>query len=186
MHAASAQVGVAVANMLPNFTVNGNAGVTAPALANLANYLSPANEFFFLAGNATQTVFDGFTLLHQKRAAEAAFDQAAAQYRVTVISSLQNVADTLRALQGDANSLKAAAEFERAAKISFDLVRQQFETGYANIILLLNAQQTYLQARIAVIQARANRLADTVALFQALGGGWWNREKVLADVRNEN
>ena len=186
MHAASAQIGVAVASMLPNFTVNGTAGVTAPALANLANYLSPANEFFFLAGNATQTVFDGFTLLHQKRAAEAAFDQAAAQYRVTVISSLQNVADTLRALQGDANSLKAAAEFERAAKISFDLVRQQFETGYANIILLLNAQQTYLQARIAVIQARANRLADTVALFQALGGGWWNREEVLADAKSAN
>jgi len=161
--------------MLPNFTINGNAGYTSTALANLANYFSPANGFFTLAGNVTHPIFDGFTLLHQKRAAEAAYDQAAAQYRAIVIGSLQNVADTLHALQSDANALKAASDFEHAAKVSHDLVRQQFELGYANILLLLNAQQTYLQARMALIQARANRLSDTVALFQALGGGWWNR-----------
>lgn len=114
-------------------------------------------------------------MLHQKRAAEAAYDQTTAQYRATTIGALQNVADTLRALQADANALNAASAFERAAKTSLDLVRQQFDIGYANILLLLNAQQTYLQARIAMIQARANRLSDTVALFQALGGGWWNR-----------
>lgn len=184
MHSASAQIGVAVANMLPNFTVNGNAGYTATALANLGNYFSPTNEFFTLAGNATQPIFDGFTLLHQKRAAEAAFDQAAAQYRATVIGSLQNVADTLHALQSDANSLKAAADFQSAAKISFDLVRQQFNSGYANVLLLLNSEQAYLQARIAVIQARANRLSDTVALFQALGGGWWNSGDGSAKLSN--
>jgi outer membrane protein TolC len=182
MHAASAQVGVAVANMLPNFTMNGNVGYTAPALQILLTIFRRPMDFLSWREMQHRLYL---TVLHcciksaqQKR--------AAAQYRVTVINSLQNVADTLRALQGDANSLKAAAEFERAAKISFDLVRQQFETGYANVILLLNAQQTYLQARIAVIQARANRLADTVALFQALGGGWWNREEVLAAVRSEN
>jgi outer membrane protein TolC len=81
----------------------------------------------------------------------------------------------LRALQSDADALKAARDFERAAKISFDLARQQMQTGNANLLLLLNAQQTYLQAVIQVIQARANRLSDTAALFQALGGGWWNR-----------
>ena len=183
MHSASAQVGVAVANMLPNFSVNANAGYTATALANLGSYFSPTNEFFSLAGNATQTIFDGFTLLHQKRAAEAAFDQAAAQYRATVIGSLQNVADTLHALQSDANSLKAAAEFQNAAKISFDLVRQQFNSGYANVLLLLNSEQAYLQARVAVIQARANRLSDTVALFQSLGGGWWSSEDGTAQLR---
>jgi NodT family efflux transporter outer membrane factor (OMF) lipoprotein len=175
MHSASAQIGVAIANMLPNFTVNANGGYTATALANIASYASPANQFFTLAGNVTQPIFDGFTLLHQKRAAEAAFDQAAAQYRATVLGSLQNVADTLRALQADANALTAASAFERAAKVSLDLVTQQFQTGYGNVLLLLNAQQNYLQARLTVIQARANRLADTVALFQALGGGWWNR-----------
>jgi outer membrane protein TolC len=122
-----------------------------------------------------QLPFDGFSLLHQKRAAEAAYDQATSQYRATVIGAVQNVTDTLRALQADANALRAASIFERAAKTSLDLVRQQFDIGYANILLLLNAQQTYLQARIALIQTRANRLSDTVALFQALGGGWWNR-----------
>jgi NodT family efflux transporter outer membrane factor (OMF) lipoprotein len=175
VHSASAQIGVAVANMLPNFTINANGGYTATALANIASYASPANQFFTLAGNVTQPIFDGFTLLHQKRAAEAAFDQAAAQYRATVIGAFQNVADTLQALQADANALKAASAFERAAKVSLDLVTQQFQSGYANVLLMLNAQQNYLQARLTVIQARANRLADTVALFQALGGGWWNR-----------
>jgi hypothetical protein len=126
----------------------------------------------------TQPVFDGFTLLHLKRAAEDAYDQAAATYRSTVISALQNVADQLHALQEDANALKAAAEWEHAAKISLDLSRQQMQTGYANVLLLLAAEMAYQQAVIAVVQARAARLADVVALYQALGGGWWNREDV--------
>jgi NodT family efflux transporter outer membrane factor (OMF) lipoprotein len=175
VHAASAQVGVAVANMLPSFTISGNAGYTALALGRIADYAASPNAFWTAGGTVTQTLFDGFTLLHQKRAAEAAFDQTAAQYRATVLGSFQNVADTLRALQSDANAVKAASDFERAAKTSFDLVRQQFDSGYANVLLLLNAQQAYLQARIALIQAKASRLSDTVALFQALGGGWWNR-----------
>ncbi|MGA9950623.1 MAG: TolC family protein, partial [Xanthobacteraceae bacterium] len=89
----------------------------------------------------------------------------------------QNVADALRAIQSDADALKAARDFERAAKTSFDLAQQQTQTGYANILILLTAQQTYLQAQIQVVQARAARLSDTVALFQALGGGWWNRQE---------
>jgi outer membrane protein TolC len=99
-----------------------------------------------------------------------------------VIGAVQNVADALRALQNDADALRAARDFERAAKTSFDLARQQMETGNANVLLLLTAQQTYLQAVIQVVQARAARLADTAALFQALGGGWWNREN-LAEQR---
>jgi outer membrane protein TolC len=97
---------------------------------------------------------------------------------------LQNVADSLHAVQYDAEALKAARDFERAAKTSLDLSRQQLETGQANILFLLLAQQTYLTATIGVVQARAARLSDTAALFQALGGGWWNRvapptEKIL-------
>lgn len=172
LHAAAAQVGVTIANMLPNFTVNANGGYTGPQLANL---ISPDSAFWSVTGSVAQTLFDGGTLLHQKRAAEDTYDQAAAQYRSTVITALQNVADSLRAIQQDARALKAAVDFERAAKISLDLVTQQMLTGYANILLLLNAQQTYLQSRLAVVQAQAARLADTVALFQALGGGWWNR-----------
>jgi outer membrane protein TolC len=96
---------------------------------------------------------------------------------------LQNVADTLAALETDATALKAARNFERAAKISLDLAQQQMQTGYANVLLLLTAQQAYLQAEIQVVQAQANRLSDTAALFQALGRGWWNRDRPPVTVR---
>jgi NodT family efflux transporter outer membrane factor (OMF) lipoprotein len=181
LHSASALIGVATANMLPNFTMNANGGYTNTALAGL---FSPASAFWLLAGNVTQTIFDGGILLHQLRGAEATYDAAAWLYKVAVVGALQNVADVLRALQNDADALKAARGFERAAKISFDLARQQMETGNANVLLLLTAQTAYLQAVIQVAQARASRLSDTAALFQALGGGWWNRvepptEKIL-------
>jgi outer membrane protein TolC len=105
-------------------------------------------------------------------------------YKGTVIGAVQNVSDTLRALQNDADALRAARDFERAAKTSLDLAGQQMQTGNANVLLLLNAQQAYLQSVIQVVQAQAARLSDTAALFQALGGGWWNRlepptEKIL-------
>ncbi len=181
LHSASAQIGVATANMLPNFTINANAGYVNTVLAGL---LSPANEFWLLSGNVTQTVFDGGSLLHQLQGAKDTYNAAAWSYRGTVVGAVQNVADSLRAIQNDADALKAARDFERASKISFDLARQQMQTGNANVLLLLTAQSTYLQAVIQVVQARAARLADTAALFQALGGGWWNRpapptEKIL-------
>ncbi len=181
LHSASAQIGVATANVLPNFTISGAGGYAGTSLANL---ISPTNAFFTLAGNATQTLFDGGALLHQLQEANDTYNAAAWSYKSTVVGAVQNVADSLRAIQNDADALKAARDFERASKISFDLARQQMETGYANILILLTAQQTYLQALIQVVQARQARLADTVALYQALGGGWWNRaapptEKIL-------
>jgi NodT family efflux transporter outer membrane factor (OMF) lipoprotein len=174
LHSASAQVGVAIANILPNFTITGNRGYMATQMANL---ISSPNIFWTVAGNATQTLFDGFTLLNQARAASASYDQAAWTYRNTIVGALQNVADTLAALEADAAALKAARNFERAAKISLDLAQQQMQTGNTNVLLLLTAQQTYLQAVIQVVQAQASRLSDTAALFQALGGGWWNRDR---------
>jgi NodT family efflux transporter outer membrane factor (OMF) lipoprotein len=182
LRSASAQVGVAIANMLPALTISPNLGYTATQLAQL---ISPQTLFWTLAGNATQTVFDGFALFHTKLAAEAALDQAVAQHRATVITAFQNVADSLRALQNDADALKAATEFERAAKISLDLATQQMQSGNANIFLLLNAQQVYQQAVIGLVQAQANRLSDTAALFQALGGGWWNRVDVPSAETND-
>ena len=181
LHSASAQIGVATANILPNFTISGNIGYVNTAIVGL---LSPQNLFWTVAGNATQTAFDAGTLFHQLQQAKDNYNAAAWTYRGTVIGAVQNVADSLRALQNDADALKAARDFERAAKISFDLARQQMETGYANVLILLTAQQTYLQAAIQVVQARAARLSDTAALYQALGGGWWNRpapptEKIL-------
>ncbi|MGB7043267.1 MAG: efflux transporter outer membrane subunit, partial [Xanthobacteraceae bacterium] len=174
LHSASAQIGVATADMLPNFTISANGGYIDTVLAGL---ISPANEFWLLAGNATQTVFDAGTLWHQLQGAKDIYDAAAWSYRSTVVGAVQNVADSLRAIQSDADALRAARDFERAAKTSFALAQQQTQTGYANILVLLTAQQTYLQAQIQVVQARAARLSDTVALFQALGGGWWNRQE---------
>jgi NodT family efflux transporter outer membrane factor (OMF) lipoprotein len=181
LHSASAQIGVATANLLPNFTITGNIGYINTALAGL---LAPQNLAWLAAGEIAQTIFDGGTLLHQLQEAKDTYNAAAWSYRGTMIAAVQNVTDSLRALQNDADALKAARDFERAAKISFDLARQQMQTGNANVLILLTAQQTYLQAVIQVVQARSARLSDTVALYQALGGGWWNRvepppEKVL-------
>jgi NodT family efflux transporter outer membrane factor (OMF) lipoprotein len=182
MHAASAEVGVAIGNMLPTFTLSAAGGYTQALFA--SSLFSQSNQFFTLSGGVLQPVFDGFTLLHKERSAEAALDQTIAQYRLTVIGAVQNVADSLRALQNDADALKAAHDFERASRVSLDLAQQQLQTGQINILLLLTAQTTYQQSVIALVQAQANRLSDTVALYQALGGGWWNRDDLAPNPAN--
>jgi NodT family efflux transporter outer membrane factor (OMF) lipoprotein len=171
LHAASAQVGVALADMLPQFTISANTGSAALEIGKL---FGPYTGFWTLGASLTQTLFDAGALLYRHRAAEDALDEAAALYRATVILACQNVADTLRALQADADALKANAEAARAAKASFELVRQQYLNGSVSLVALLNAEQTYQQAEIALVQAQANRYANTAGLFQALGGGWWN------------
>ncbi len=173
MHAASAEIGVAVANRLPQFSLAATGGGASNTMAAL--FAGPGTAFWTLGGNLTQTVFDAGTLLHKQRAAEAAFDQAAAQYRSTVIAAFQNVADSLHALQSDADTLKAAVDALRAAATSLDIARRQLELGAVNYLALLTAENAYQQALNGVVQAQANRYADTAALFQALGGGWWNR-----------
>jgi len=172
LHSASALIGVAIANMLPNLSISAGSGYTSTTVGSL--FTGPA-LFWNVAGNATQPLFDGFTLLHEERGAQAAYRQAAWSYRSTVIGAFQNVADSLRAIQNDADALKAAREFEKAAKVSLTLSQQQMQTGQANILFLLNAQQTYEQAVLQVVQAQAARVSDTAALFVALGGGWRNR-----------
>jgi len=173
LHSASAEVGVATANMLPQITLGATGGYTLPELAGL---IAPQNVFWLLSGNATHTVFDGFNLLHLRRSADAALDEAAWNYRSTVVTAFQNVADALRAIQNDADALKATYDFEKASKVSLDLAQQQMQTGYANFLYLLQAQITYQQAILQRVQAQAARLSDTAALFLALGGGWWNRD----------
>jgi NodT family efflux transporter outer membrane factor (OMF) lipoprotein len=176
LHAASAAIGVAVAARLPQFTLTGNAGTVANQISQL--FITPGTAFWTLAGNVAQTVFDAGTLLHKERAADAAFDQAAAMYRSTVIAAFQNVADALHAVQSDADTLKAAYAAERAAFKSLGIARRQLQLGAINYLGLLTAENTYQTALVALVQAQANRFADTAALFQALGGGWWNREDV--------
>jgi NodT family efflux transporter outer membrane factor (OMF) lipoprotein len=178
LHAASAAIGVAVAARLPQFTLTGNAGTVANRISQL--FITPGTAFWTLAGNAAQTVFDAGTLLHKERAAVAAFDQAAAMYRSTVITAFQNVADALHAVQSDAETLKAAFAAERAAFKSLEIVRRQLQLGAISYLGLLTAENTYNTALLALVQAQAARYADTAALLQALGGGWWNREDVAA------
>jgi NodT family efflux transporter outer membrane factor (OMF) lipoprotein len=176
LHAASAQIGVAVAAQLPQFTLTGNAGTTANQISQL--FITPGTAFWTLAGNVAQTVFDAGTLLHKKLAADAAFDEAAAMYRSTVITAFQNVADSLHALQSDAETLKATYAAERAAFKSLEIARMQLRLGAIGYLGLLTAESTYDTALLALVQAQAARFADTAALFQALGGGWWNRSDV--------
>jgi NodT family efflux transporter outer membrane factor (OMF) lipoprotein len=175
LHQASAQIGVAIANRLPQFTLTGDYGSAAVTTAAL---FTPSALIWSAAASGTQPIFHGFTLLHQQRAAEAAYDQAGAQYRSTVLTAFQNVADALRALQFDAATLKAQRAALRDASETLDLARGQYRLGAITYLILLNAQNSYQQARLAVVQAQAARYADTAALFQALGGGWWNRADV--------
>ena len=177
-HSACGQVGVAVANRLPTFMLSGSAGRTAVEMSQLFN---PGSSFWTLSAAATQPIFEGGTLLHRERAARATYRQTGEQYRSTVLTAFQNVADTLHALDQDAKGLKAALDSDRAAKESLDMTNEQVKVGYANVLAVLSAEQIYQQAEIALVQAQANRFSDTVALFQALGGGWWNRQDIVSN-----
>jgi len=176
LHTASASIGVAVAARLPQFPLTADAGTVANRVSQL--FITPGTAFWTLAGNVAQTVFDAGTLLHKQRAADAAFDQAAAMYRSTVVAAFQNVADALHAVQSDADTLKAAYAAERAALKSLEIARRQLQLGAISYLGLLTAENIYDTALLALVQAQAARYADTAALFQALGGGWWNREDV--------
>jgi NodT family efflux transporter outer membrane factor (OMF) lipoprotein len=177
LHQASAQIGVAVAARLPQLNLTAQYGTAAMTTAAL---FTPGAAIWSIAASGTQPIFHGFALLHQQRAAEAAYDQAGAQYRNAVLAAFQNVADTLRALQLDAAALKAENSALRAASETLNVGRGQYRLGAIAYVTLLNAQRTYAQARLALVQAQAARYADTAAMFQALGGGWWNRVDVLA------
>ena len=175
LHYASAQAGVAVANTLPQFALSAGLG----GMAATPDWMfKTGGGFFDLAASVSQVLFDGGTLRARSRAAEQALLQAGAQYRGTVITALQNVADTLYTLQADAEALQAAAKTEDAAKTMYELSRKQYQVGQNDYLSRLIAEQNYQVASINLIQAQTNRLGDTAALFQALGGGWWNRDSV--------
>lgn len=182
MHAASAQVGVAAANRLPQIQLSADAGSTALAIGKV---FSSGTGFWNLATSITAPIFEGGTLMHQERAAKAGYAQAAAQYRSTVLSAFEDVADTLTALEQDAKSLQSAATAADAAKTSLDIAQRQVKDGYAAPLSLLNAEQAWQQAQISLVQAQANRYADTAALFQALGGGWWHRKDSTRDTHEK-
>jgi NodT family efflux transporter outer membrane factor (OMF) lipoprotein len=169
LHAATAQVGVAEAALLPAISLSANSGSAAVQLSNLT---APGTRFWSLGGSLSQTLFAGGSLVHRKRAAVALMDQAADSYRSTVLQAFRQVADVLAALQSDAATLAAQTRAESAAAQSLNLVVQNLKLGSASGLELIQAEHEHEMAVLALVQARAARLADTVALYQALGGGW--------------
>jgi NodT family efflux transporter outer membrane factor (OMF) lipoprotein len=172
MHSANALIGVAKSNRLPNINLT-TTGIGA-ASTTLTSFVGPNTNFWGLAGILTQPIFDSGTLLHRQKAAEAAYQEAAETYRSTVIQAFQNVTDTLNAISEDSRAYTTAQSARQAAKNNASIARHQWQLGDLNTYILLQNEQNYLQARIAFIQSETNRLLDSVALFQALGGGWWD------------
>jgi NodT family efflux transporter outer membrane factor (OMF) lipoprotein len=175
LHAASADVGVAIANQLPQLGITGQYGLASGGFNQI---FLPGSIVWNLVGNILQPLFDGGRLEHLTRAARAGLEASAARYRSTVLTAFQDVANALRALQSDADALRVQVAAEQAARGSLDLATQQYQLGAINYVTLLNAQQTYQTAVINRLKAQAARYSDTAALFQALGGGWWNRADV--------
>jgi NodT family efflux transporter outer membrane factor (OMF) lipoprotein len=173
LHVASAQLGVATANLFPQISLTAAAGGTSTLFNQL---FDSGNTYWSLGGSLTQTLFAGGTLIHERRAAAAGLDAAGAQYRAVVLGAFQNVADSLTALQLDSEAVNANLKAEQAAADSLKAIRHNVELGLASYLALLTAEQTYNQAVLNLAQARANRYSDTAALLQALGGGWWNRD----------
>ena len=172
LHAATAQVGVATANLFPQIQLTATAGGTSTLLHQL---FQSGNTFWTAGGSLSQTLFQGGALIHQRRAALATMDAAGAEYRAVVLAAFQNVADALTALQVDAEAVTANEKAATAAADTLKAIRHNVEIGLTSYLALLNAQQAYSQAVLNLAQARANRYSDTAALLQALGGGWWNR-----------
>ena len=173
LKSASAGIGMAVAARLPNVQLGVNAyGSSALALSQL---FTSSGMFWTLAASVTQPLFDGGALKHREAAARANFDQAAAQYRATVLGAFQDVANALEAIDADTRALQAAADSERATLRSLVRLRQQLSLGDTSALSVRLAEQSWQQAVLALVPARAARLADTAALFQALGGGWWQQ-----------
>jgi len=168
LRAANAEVGVAVAAMLPQFSITGQYGGNAPKSLGCSAMADRSGACTATSANPSSRG----TLLHQERAAKQALKQAAAQYQSTVIAAYQNVADALHLSLSDADALAADVEAEKSAKVTYDLTRRQMERGYVDTLTLLNAETAYQQTLLTRVQAQAARYGDTVALFQALGGGW--------------
>jgi len=174
VHAAAALVGVETAAMLPQVTLGLSYGSTSLTLDTL--FSAALGPTVTAGAGVAQTLLDGGANLARRRAAIAAWEQSKAEYRSAVLTAFRNVADALRTLEFDALTLRAAANAERAARLSLEITQRRLQAGDAGILDVLNAELTYQQAALTLVQAQAARYSDTAALFQALGGGWWNRD----------
>lgn len=178
LHQASANIGVATANLYPQVTLSASGGTQATAARDLFSSLN----VWSLAAGLVQPVFRGGELQARKRAAEAAYEQSLAAYRQAVLQGLQDVADALRALEADAAALRERADGARQARDTLAVVSEQYRLGGVSQLALLDAERQSRQAALELAQARADRLADSAALLQALGGGWWEEDAAMASA----
>ena len=176
---ASAEIGIATANLLPQFGISGDVGASSRTLSEL---FTPQTLVWSITGSVMQPIFKGGTLLAQKRAAEAAFMETVSLYHSSVLTAVQNVADVLCAIEADHKAIQAALAYQKASEKALNMVETELKAGQVSISVLLTSQQNYQQSRLSVIQSRALLLADTAALFQALGGGWWDGDGHLVAV----
>jgi len=184
LHQANAQVGVATANLYPSITISASYGRQTVKFVDLLT--NPASSVWSIGSSLLQPLFHGGELTARRRQTLASFDAARAQYRQTVLLAFQNVADVLLALQSDARALALQEKAENLSARTLHLVERQFDLGAANYLSLLNAQQQFRQSHIGVVQARAMLMADTAALFQAMGGGWWHRNDAYRSVSGDS
>jgi len=184
LHQASAQVGVATANLYPSIIISASYGRQTVKFVDLLT--NPASSVWSIGSSLLQPLFHGGELTARRRQTLASFDAARAQYRQTVLVAFQNVADVLRALQSDARALELQEKAESLSAQTLNLVQRQFDLGAASYLSLLNAQQQFRQSHISVVQARAVLMADTAALFQAMGGGWWHRNDAYRSVSGDS
>ena len=177
LRAACAKLGIAVVNQLPQFTISASLGNTADGFTNL---FSSVTGVWSIMGGISQTLFDAGALQDKKRAASDAVRKASEQYRSIVIAAFQKTSDALRAVQIDASTFHAQRDAERRAAQGYSLSKERFLAGAINYLTLLTTDRTWQNTKLALTKDRATRLSDTVALFRALGGGWWNRQDLTA------
>ncbi len=172
VHSASANIGVATAALFPSFTLSADIGKNITDITRF--FSSAAGNFWSFGATVAQPVFKGGTLWFQRQAAIEAYQASLADYRQVVVNAFQQVADTLRALEHDAQLVKAQAEALSAAQQALELVQANYSSGMVNYLQVIIANNQYQQAKLGYIQAQALRLQDSAALFVALGGGWWS------------
>jgi NodT family efflux transporter outer membrane factor (OMF) lipoprotein len=170
---AAARVGVATANLYPQITLTATGGSLA---SNGGDLFAGGTGFYLLGASLAQPIFHGDELQAKRRSAVSAYEQAAAAYREAVLQGFQNVADTLRALESDAVKLRERADAAAQARSYHDIIAARYNAGGVSFLALLDAQRKLRGARIDQTQAIADRYADSAALLQALGGGWWTEQ----------
>ncbi len=173
LKAGDAQVGEAVAKMYPLIQITGDIGFEN---GRIANFFDASSLIWSIAGSLTQTIFDGGTLRANKRAAQAALKAVVADYQSTILNDFAQVANALRAVQNDAQTLRYQQQAYVSAFRAYKLARWEYKAGSVDYTTLLTAQVQYQQSRLAVVTAQAQRYQDTAALFVAMGGGWWPKQ----------